>query len=105
MLSIQDKKRSQVSLSGLAAGSGRPIVTTDSPGCRDVVQDGLNGLLVPPKNVEALVQALERLIANMGLRLSMGLAGRERAAREFSMATVNDQTLNLYRELWLESSQ
>jgi len=88
-----------------AAGSGRPIVTTDSPGCRDVVQDGLNGLLVPPKNVEALVQALERLIANMGLRLSMGLAGRERAAREFSMATVNDQTLNLYRELWLESSQ
>src|SRR5262249_40107504 len=51
-----------------AAASGRPIVTTDSPGCREVVRDGENGLLVPARDAEALARALAQLIENGPLR-------------------------------------
>lgn len=79
-----------------AAAAGRPIVTTDVPGCREVVRDGENGFLVPPRDVDALADALARLISNRALRREMGACGRLRAEKEFDLAIVIRQTLMLY---------
>jgi len=81
-----------------ALASGRPVVTTDVHGCREVVDNGQNGLLVPVKNVEALAQALITLIKNPGLRASMGAAGRMRAETEFSQERIISETLAVYRD-------
>jgi glycosyltransferase involved in cell wall biosynthesis len=82
-----------------AAASGRPIVTTDIPGCRDIARHGLNALLAPPRDVDALASALTQLIENRDLRISLGSAGRLLAEREFSEAAVHRQMLALYAEL------
>jgi glycosyltransferase involved in cell wall biosynthesis len=80
-----------------AAACGRPIVTTDTPGCREVVRHEDNGLLVPPRDAEALGVALRRLIEDQGLRSRMGARGRERALAEFDVSLVVRQTVALYR--------
>ena len=66
-----------------AAAAGRPIVTCDVPGCRDVVTHGVEGLLVPPRNALALADALERMLRDPSLRTRCGTAARMRAEREF----------------------
>ncbi len=81
-----------------AAAAGRPIVTTDMPGCREVVSDGRNGYLVPPRDAEALANALERLTTNAELRRRMGSEGRRRAVESFGLDAVIQQTLGLYEE-------
>lgn len=81
-----------------AAAAGKPIVTTDVPGCREIVRNGDNGLLVPPRNPEALADALARLIENPELRRQMGARGRIRAEQEFGLDMVIRQTLALYYE-------
>ena len=81
-----------------AAAAGRPIVTTDMPGCREVVSDGRNGYLVPPRDAEALANALERLSTNAELRRRMGSEGRRRAEESFGLEAVIQQTLSLYEE-------
>jgi glycosyltransferase involved in cell wall biosynthesis len=82
-----------------AAACGKPIVATDVPGCRDIVHDGENGLLVPPQQVAPLADALDRLIRDAELQRSMGARGRERVLAEFSVDIVAAQTLQLYAEL------
>jgi glycosyltransferase involved in cell wall biosynthesis len=82
-----------------AASCGKPIVTTDVPGCRDVVRHGENGLLVPPRQAAPLAEALERLIRDGDLRRAMGTRGRQRALAEFSLETIAAETLQLYAEL------
>lgn len=82
-----------------AAASGRPIVTTDTPGCREIVRHGENGFLVPVRDVAALAEALRRLIENVELRRSMGARGREIAVAEFSVQRVVSETLDIYRQL------
>jgi len=82
-----------------AAASGRAIVTCDVPGCREVVDDGDNGLLVPPRDSAALAAALHRLIVDPALRERMGDRGRARAVAEFSIQRVIADTLAVYREL------
>lgn len=82
-----------------AAACGCPIVTTDIPGCREIVHDGENGFLVPVNDVEALSVALEKLLGNAELRASMGLVGRRLAVAEFSEELVVQQTLNVYGRL------
>lgn len=82
-----------------AASCGRPIVTTNVPGCRDVVRDGDNGLLVAALDSAALADALNRLIADPALRLKMGQRGRERVLNEFSQERIVAQVLALYREV------
>jgi glycosyltransferase involved in cell wall biosynthesis len=82
-----------------AAASGRPIVTTDMPGCRDVVLDGETGLLVRPRDADGLARALKTLLADPDLRLRMGAGGRRLAEREFSEAKVAQETLAVYRSL------
>ncbi len=79
-----------------AASSARPIVTTDVPGCREVVQDQENGLLVPAKNPVALAEALTVLCNDPALRERMGKAGRKRVEAHFSDSIIHQQTLALY---------
>jgi phosphatidylinositol alpha-mannosyltransferase len=81
-----------------AMASGRPIVATDIPGYRSVLQDGVQGLLVPPEDEEALAVALERIISNPLMGRAMGVAG-ERRAQEFSWETVGRQVVDYYFEL------
>lgn len=81
-----------------AAAEGRPIVTTDMPGCREAVRAGENGLLVPPRDVPALAAALTRLLADPQLRSQMGARGRLRAEEEFGAERIIAQTLALYAE-------
>lgn len=82
-----------------AAAIGRPIVTTDSIGCRDTVDDGVNGFLVPPRDAHALADRLRRLINDRELRIRMGRKGREKAEREFSLDTVIETHLDVYNRL------
>ena len=82
-----------------ACAVGRPIVTTDSIGCKDVVDDGVNGFLVPVKDSEALVRKLRILVEDRELRVRMGKAAREKAEREFAIGGVIEKHLEIYREL------
>lgn len=82
-----------------AAACGRAIVTTDTPGCREIVRHGENGLLVPVRDSKALADALRILIENPALRAKMGARGREIAVAEFSQEQVIKETLSVYYEL------
>lgn len=88
-----------------AGASARPIVASDIAGCREVVQPGVNGLLVPPNDPAQLAQALEFMISHGHERRQMGQAGRAIAEREFNVDTVVKTTLALYDELLGASSQ
>ncbi|MDE5882708.1 MAG: glycosyltransferase family 4 protein [Muribaculaceae bacterium] len=82
-----------------ASAIGRPIVTCDSTGCRDVVDDGVNGFLIHPQNSYELAQKLSILIDNESLRLKMGKASRKKAEQLFSITNVVDTHLRIYDEL------
>jgi glycosyltransferase involved in cell wall biosynthesis len=82
-----------------AAACGRAIVTTDAPGCREIVREGENGLLVPVRDSKALADALRLLIESSPLRALMAAKGREIAVAEFSIERVVNETLGVYREL------
>src|SRR5262249_3025737 len=82
-----------------AAACGLPIVTTDTIGCREVVQDGVNGLLVPVGDVPALAKALRILISDADLRKRMGKQSRVRAEHEFTSGRVISETLAVYYSL------
>jgi glycosyltransferase involved in cell wall biosynthesis len=82
-----------------ACAVGRPVVTTNSIGCKDVVDDGINGYLVPIKDSVALANKLRLLIKDKELRLRMGKAAREKAEKEFSLLKVVEKHLEIYNEL------
>jgi glycosyltransferase involved in cell wall biosynthesis len=82
-----------------AASCGRPIVTTDTPGCREIVQDGVNGLLVPVRDATAVAEALKKMIEAPELRSQMGARGRYLVEREFALDKVNTETLKVYEGL------
>lgn len=82
-----------------AAACGRAVVTTDHPGCRDAVDSGVTGLLVPVRDAEALANALESLINDSRRCLSMGNAGRSLAERAFDVRQVVAAHMRIYQEL------
>lgn len=82
-----------------ASAIGRPIVTTDSVGCRDVVVDGINGFLIPIKDAEALADRLRILFDNKELRVTMGRKSREFAERDFSIEEVVGTHLEIYNRV------
>jgi glycosyltransferase involved in cell wall biosynthesis len=82
-----------------AASAGLPIVAVDAGGMPEAVEDGVNGLLVPAGSVEALGDALHRLLGDESLRRSMGERGREKMRREFSVDQMVMGNLAVYREL------
>jgi glycosyltransferase involved in cell wall biosynthesis len=82
-----------------AAAMGVPTVATDVRGCRQVVEHGATGLLVPPREPDALAKAIEGLVTDASLRASMGEAAKERAARAFDQQRCIDATLAVYDRL------
>lgn len=82
-----------------AAACGRAIITTDSPGCNYAIENGVTGLLVPPKDHVALADAIEELVVNEGKRKQMGEAGRAFAEKHFDINVVVKQHLAIYEEL------
>jgi glycosyltransferase involved in cell wall biosynthesis len=82
-----------------AAAMGLPLITTDTPGCNDVVEDGVNGLLTPARNPVALSKAIARLLAEPDLRKRFGGESRQRAVERFDLEHVVTQTRRLYSEL------
>jgi glycosyltransferase involved in cell wall biosynthesis len=81
------------------AAAGLPIVTTDAPGCREVVEDGVNGILVPVRDGAALAAAIRKLVLDPALAARMGAASRQKALAQFDERIVLANTLAVYREL------
>ena len=82
-----------------AAACGRPIVATNGPGCREIAREGVNALLVPPDNAQALADAIARLADDKELRRKFGEAGRRLVENEFSADRVGSETVALYDRL------
>lgn len=76
-----------------AMAAGRAVITTDTPGCRDTVLPGETGLLVPPRDGEALVAALTRFVEEAGLAARMGAAARTRAEARYDVHAINARIL------------
>ena len=82
-----------------AAACGKPIVTTNVPGCKEVVKDNWNGYVVAVQNSNALADALEALIASKEKREKFGKNSREIAIKAFSIESVIEQTMNVYQQI------
>ncbi|MDF1583978.1 MAG: glycosyltransferase family 4 protein [Methyloprofundus sp.] len=82
-----------------AAACGRPVVTTDVPGCRDAIDPDISGVLVPVRDPEALANSIQDLIENPRKREAMGRAGRELAERDFSIEKVIGAHMAIYEKL------
>lgn len=82
-----------------AAAMSKPIVTTNVPGCREVVSHGVNGLLVPAKDPDSLASAIESLLGDEQARKNMGEQGRRRVVGEFGDTEIAKNTLKVYQSL------
>ncbi|MGH2433519.1 MAG: glycosyltransferase family 4 protein [Pseudomonas sp.] len=82
-----------------AAASGRAVITTDVPGCRDAIEPNVTGLLVPVKAVEPLADAIQQLLKDDRCRAAMGRAGRTMAEQVFSIESVVEKHLEIYAKL------
>ena len=78
-----------------AMAMGKPIITTDNIGCREIVDDGVNGYLVPPKDVPALKESISKLLDDSSKREAFGNASLAKVKREFSETMVIEQTFSL----------
>ena len=80
-----------------AAACARALVAADVPGCREIVEDGKNGLLVPSRDSRALAEALKKLILDSDLRRQMGERSRQKVEDGFSVEAVTEATLEVYK--------
>jgi glycosyltransferase involved in cell wall biosynthesis len=76
-----------------AMAMGRPVITTDNVGCRDTVEHGVNGLLVPPRNIDALEKAIRYFLEDPGAIVRMGAASRRLAEERFDSRRINDRLI------------
>jgi len=81
-----------------ALAMGKPVVTTNGPGCKDTVAEGETGFLVPPHDPRALESALRKLIESDDLRARFGAAARADARRRFSVETAVDRVASVYQD-------
>ena len=81
-----------------ASACGRPVVTTDWPGCRDAVRNGISGFLVRERDAVSLSEALQKLIVSPGLCSKMGAAGRQLVEEKYSAEKVLTQINSVYQE-------
>ena len=88
-----------------AAASGRPLVATDIPGCREVVRPGVNGILIPARDADALACAIRTVIEDRTLAVAMGRHSREIAELEFGVERVVEDTLKVYEQLLGDNCQ
>lgn len=84
-----------------AASMSLPLITTDAPGCREIVADGVNGFLIPIKNAPALADKIVHLLDHPALCEKFGQAGRKKVLKEFDQHLVLRQTESVYRSLGL----
>ena len=82
-----------------AAACGRVVVTTDVPGCRDAIEPGISGLLVPARSVGCLAEAIQQLLIDPNKCKTMGLAGRQLAEQYFDSRAVVEKHLAIYKKL------
>ena len=78
---------------------GRPIITSNSVGCKETLVDGYNGFLIQPKDVDALTEKLDLLLSDKELRVKMGENARQYAEEYFSIEVVKERHLAIYNEL------
>ena len=83
-----------------SAANGRPVITTNVPGCRETIEDGVTGFLIKPKSTDSLVDAIERFIAlPYNQKVLMGQEGRKKMEREFDRRLVIEAYLNELKRL------
>jgi len=82
-----------------AAACGKAMVATNVPGCRDIVRDRFNGLLVAPKDSVALAEAIDELLSDHQIREVMGQRSRTRVMAEWSGPRIAEQVLGLYQDM------
>lgn len=87
-----------------AAACGKAIIATDVPGCRDIVQDEVNGVLVPPRDSSILAMSIANLLLDPHARETMGVRSREMAVAKWAGPKISEQVLGLYHELLNASS-
>lgn len=87
-----------------AAACGKAIIATDVPGCRDIVKDGVNGVLVPPRDSSTLAMSIANLLLDPHAREAMGVRSREMAVAKWAGPKISEQVLGLYHELLNASS-
>lgn len=80
-----------------AMAMGRPIITTDAPGCKETVKEGVNGFMVPVKNVQALVEKMEWFINHMDQVQKMGAASHQYCKERYDVNKVNQDMLNIMK--------
>lgn len=82
-----------------AAAAGRAVITTDTPGCRDAIENGVTGLLVAERDVPELAAAMRTLVEDRSMLENFGRSGRRRAEKLFRIEDVTDRHLQVYEEL------
>ena len=82
-----------------AAAIGRPLIASDGPGCREIVRDKYNGLLVKMRDADSLYEAVLMLVNNRKMRETMGRNSRTLVETELSTTIINTQTIELYRRV------
>ena len=82
-----------------AAACGRPVITTDVPGCRDAICPNKTGLLVPLKNYVAIVKSINYLISNKVVLEKMSIAARKLAIEKFSIKKVINSHYEIYSNI------
>ena len=86
-----------------AAACGRGVVTTDVPGCRDAIEQNVTGLLVPPRDPDALADAVLNLIDDPVRMRTLGVEARKYAEEKFSIDFVRDAHMEIYEKLMASS--
>ena len=82
-----------------AAACGRPVITTNHPGCRDAIENNVTGLLIPIKDANAIAEAVSSLLDNPIYCKEMGYAGRKLAERKYSIEKVCEAHMRIYQDL------
>ena len=88
-----------------AAAAGVPIVGTRAGGIPEIVHDGVNGYLIPPSNVQSITDTVVKILADRNLALQLGENGRAIASRSFSIESMVEGNMGMYREMMSEQSR
>ena len=82
-----------------AAACGRPVITTDRPGCKDAVLDGKTGFIIPVKNVDLIVEKINFILNNPAKALEISVNARNLALKEFNIKNVIEKHIEIYKEM------
>ena len=79
-----------------AASMECPIITTDVPGCNDIIANNINGLLVPVRKPRELKKAIEKLLLNHSMAIDFGVSARKKVKSKFEVSSINKMNIDLY---------